>query len=166
MKTYKSINLWVRFFKIVLPFVLIIGLDSCKLNHLRDLEPSGPVTRSIDDLFWLTVALMSIILIPVFSMTAGFIWKYRASNSKAAYAPNWDSPIWLEWLVWLFPALIVLILAIMTWIYTHRLNPYKPQEANAPPLVIQVIALDWKWLFIYPEQNIAVINELTLILLP
>ena len=52
MKTYKSINLWVRFFKIVLPFVLIIGLDSCKLNHLRDLEPSGPVTRSIDDLFW------------------------------------------------------------------------------------------------------------------
>ena len=62
MKTYKSINLWVRFFKIVLPFVLIIGLDSCQLNPLRDLEPSGPVTRSIDDLFWLTVALMSIIL--------------------------------------------------------------------------------------------------------
>ncbi|MDD5269341.1 MAG: ubiquinol oxidase subunit II [Methylococcales bacterium] len=162
MKTYKSINLWVRFFKIVLPFVLIIGLDSCKLNHLRDLEPSGPVTRSIDDLFWLTIALMSIILIPVFSMTAGFIWKYRASNSKASHVPDWNSPIWLEWLVWLFPALIVLILTIMTWIYTHRLDPYKPQEANTPPLVIQVIALDWKWLFIYPEQNIAVVNELTL----
>jgi cytochrome o ubiquinol oxidase subunit 2 len=162
MKTYKSIDLLVRYFRIALPFVLIIGIDSCKLNNLRDLEPSGPITRSIDDLFWITVALMSIIMIPVFSMTAGFIWKYRASNSKAAYAPNWDSPIWLEWLVWLFPALIVLILAIMTWIYTHRLDPYRPQEASAPPVVIQVIALDWKWLFIYPEQNVAVVNELTL----
>jgi len=162
MKTYKPIDLLVRYCRIALPFVLIIGLDSCKLNNLRDLEPSGPVTRSIDELFWITVALMSIIIIPVFSMTASFIWKYRASNSKALYAPGQDSPAWLEWVVWLFPALIVLILTIMTWIYTHRLDPHKPQESSTPPLVIQVIALDWKWLFIYPEQNIAVVNELTL----
>jgi len=148
--------------RIALPFVLIIGLDSCSLNNLSDLEPSGPIARSIDDLFWITVALMAIIIIPVFSMTACFIWKYRASNNKVSYAPDWGSPIWIEWLVWLFPALIVLILTIMTWIYTHQLDPYKPQESTAPPLVIQVIALDWKWLFIYPEQNIAVVNELTL----
>ena len=105
---------------------------------------------------------MAIIIIPVFSMTACFIWKYRASNCKASYSPDWDSPIWIEWLVWLFPALIVLILTTMTWIYTHRLDPYKSEVSTAPPLVIQVIGLDWKWLFIYPEQNIAVVNELTI----
>jgi len=162
MKTYKSMSLLGGCCRIALPFVLIIGLDSCSLNNLSDLEPSGPIARSIDDLFWITVALMAIIIIPVFSMTACFIWKYRASNNKVSYAPDWGSPIWIEWLVWLFPALIVLILTIMTWIYTHQLDPYKPQESTAPPLVIQVIALDWKWLFIYPEQNIAVVNELTL----
>lgn len=162
MKIYKAMNILGGFCRVTLSFALIIGLDSCSLDYLRDLEPSGPIARSIDDLFWITVALMSIIMIPVFSMTAFFIWKYRASNSNASYSPDWDSPAWLEWLVWLFPALIVLILTTMTWIYTHRLDPYKPQESTAPPLVIQVIALDWKWLFIYPEQNIAVVNELTI----
>jgi cytochrome o ubiquinol oxidase subunit II len=162
MTPCKAIGLLTRCCWIALPFVLITILDGCKPNTLRDLEPSGPVTRSIDDLFWLTVALMSIIIIPVFSMTAAFIWKYRASNSKALFAPDRDSPKWLEWVIWLFPALIVLILTIMTWIYTHRLDPYKPMESASPPLVIQVIALDWKWLFIYPEQNIAVVNELNI----
>jgi cytochrome o ubiquinol oxidase subunit 2 len=155
-------NLLGRCCRIAFPFVLIIGIDSCSLNNLSDHEPSGPIARSIDDLFWITVALMAIIIIPVFSMTACFIWKYRASNNKASCAPDWDSPIWIEWLVWLFPALIVLILTTMTWIYTHRLDPYKSEVSTAPPLAIQVIALDWKWLFIYPEQNIAVVNELTI----
>ena len=162
MKTEKSMHLLYKCCWIAFSVVLILVLDSCGINNPRDLEPSGPITRSIDELFWITVALMSIIIIPVFSMTASFIWKYRASNSKASYAPDLDSPAWLEWVIWLFPALIVLILTIMTWIYTHRLDPYKPLESANPPLVIQVIALDWKWLFIYPEQNIAVVNELTL----
>jgi cytochrome o ubiquinol oxidase subunit 2 len=162
MKTIKSMLLLAKCCRIAFSVILILVVDSCSVDNLRVLEPSGPITRSIDELFWITVALMSIIIIPVFSMTASFIWKCRASNSKALYAPDQDSPAWLEWLVWLFPALIVLILTIMTWIYTHRLDPYKPLESANPPLVIQVIALDWKWLFIYPEQNIATVNELTI----
>jgi cytochrome o ubiquinol oxidase subunit 2 len=162
MKTYKWINLFVRYCYCSLILILALNLNGCNLNNFSDIEPSGPVARSIDDLFWVTIALMSIVMIPVFSMTAWFIWKYRATNSKATYSPNWDSSIWLEWVVWLFPALIIVILASMTWINTHRLDPYKPLVSALPPLEIQVIALDWKWLFIYPEQNIAMVNELTI----
>jgi cytochrome o ubiquinol oxidase subunit 2 len=92
MKTYKLINLFVRCCCSLI-LILALNLNGCKLNNLSDLEPSGPVARSIDDLFWVTIALMSIVMIPVFIMTAWFIWKYRASNSKATYSPNWDSSI-------------------------------------------------------------------------
>lgn len=163
MKTFKSADLMARYARIALLCLIIIGLNSCNLNNLRDLEPSGPITRAIDDLFWVTVALMSLIIVPVISMTGWFIWKFRASNRKAVYAPDWDSSNKVELMVWLFPVLIVLILGIMSWIYTHRLSPYNKSQAFAvPPLEVQVIALDWKWLFIYPEQNIAVVNELAL----
>ena len=128
--------------------------------ELVDLEPSGPIARDIDELFWTTVALMSLVLIPVFAMTFWFTWKFRASNAKAPYAPDWDRSTSLEWLVWLAPGLIITILAGMTWIYSHRLSPYRPMEGTMPPLEIQVVALDWKWLFIYPEQNVASVNEL------
>lgn len=160
MNIYKSADLLAGYARIALLCLIIIGLNSCTLNNLRDLEPTGPITRTIDDLFWITVALMSLIIVPVISMTGWFIWKFRASNSKASHAPNWDASYQLEWVVWLFPVLIVLILGILSWIYTHRLDPYKPQAFAVPPLEVQVIALDWKWLFIYPEQNIAVVNEL------
>ncbi|MDD5275439.1 MAG: ubiquinol oxidase subunit II [Methylovulum sp.] len=162
MKRYGLMKLVARSCLCILPIFLVIGLNGCNLNNVADLEPSGPIARSIDALFWITVALMSIILIPVFGMTAWIIWQYRASNSKAIYAPDWDSSVWLERLVWLFPALIIVILSSMSWVYTHRLDPYKPLASASPPLEIQVIALDWKWLFIYPEQNIAAVNELTI----
>ena len=162
MKTFKLINLIVRCCGCSLILILALNLNGCNLNNFSDIEPSGQVARSIDDLFWLTIALMSIVMIPVFSMTAWFTWKYRASNSKATYSPNWDSSSRLERFVWLFPALIIVFLASVSWIYTHRLDPYKPLVSALPPLEIQVIALDWKWLFIYPEQNIAMVNALAI----
>ena len=162
MNTYKSADLLIRYARIVFLFLIFMSLCSCNLNNLRDLNASGPITRAIDDLFWITVALMSLVIVPVIGMTGWFIWKFRASNSKAVYAPNWDASYELKWMVWLFPVLIILILGIMSWIYTHRLDPYKPQAFAVPPLEVQVIALNWKWLFIYPEQNIAVVNELAI----
>ncbi|MGR9114281.1 MAG: ubiquinol oxidase subunit II [Gammaproteobacteria bacterium] len=149
------------FYRIIVLVVLAITASGCNTSMPIDLEPSGPIMRTIDELFWTTVALMSLVLIPVFGMSAWFTWKYRASNSQASYAPDWDRSTLLEWLVWLIPGLIITILAGMTWIYSHRLDPFRPLESNIPPLEIQVVALDWKWLFIYPEQNIAAINELS-----
>src|SRR5690606_21377611 len=85
---------------------------------------------------------------------------YRASNKKATYNPNWSHNTTLEIIWWTIPCIIIVVLAIITWISTHRLDPYRPLdvETNKKPIVIEAIALDWKWLFIYPEQNIATNN--------
>ena len=149
-----------RYPKTVTPLILTMYISACSHDNLLDFEPAGPVTRTIDELIWITVSLMLLVLVPVFVMTAWFAWKYRASNVKATYAPHWDASTKIEWVVWLFPALIIVILATLTWIYTHRLDPYKPLKSSVKPLEIQVIALDWKWLFIYPEQHVAAVNEL------
>ena len=162
MKSYKPMTFSASCWRFVLAVVLDMAVSGCSSLELIDLDPSGPVTRTIEELFRITVGLMSLVLIPVFIMTAWFIWKYRASNSQACYAPDWDRSTGLEWLVWLVPGLIVATLASLTWIYSHRLDPYKPLKSENPPLEIQAIALDWKWLFIYPEQNIASVNELSI----
>ncbi len=152
--------------KLLISYALLVLLaafaagGSSHALELIELEPSGPIAREIDRLFWTTVVLMSLVLIPVFVMTAWFAWKYRATNSQADYAPEWERSFALECLVWLVPGLIISVLACMTWLYSHRLDPYKPLSADEPPLEIQVVALDWKWLFIYPQQNIASVNEL------
>lgn len=160
MKCNSLLKLSAGCHRFVLPAVLTLTLTACDAFELIDLEPSGPVTRTIEELFLITVALMSLVLIPVFGMTAWFIWKFRSSNDRVPYTPNWDRSTGIEWLVWLFPGLIIAILAYLTWIYSHRLDPFKPLASDIPALEIQVVALDWKWLFIYPKQNIAVVNEL------
>ncbi len=139
--------------------LLYLSLAGCNVNHIADLNPSGPISRAIDELFWITVALMSLVIVPVFGMTAWFGWKYRASNNDAPYTPDWGYSEQLEWLVWLVPGLIITILASMTWIFTHRLDPSKPVTTGVP-LQVQAIAMDWKWLFVYPEQNVATVNKL------
>lgn len=133
-------------------------------TSLLTLDPAGPVTHSIDELFWITGGLMLLVLVPVLVMTVWFAWRYRASNRTARYDPEWEGSSKIEWVIWLVPALIVITLAGLTWVYTHHLDPYKPlsAEAGVKPLEIDVIALDWKWLFIYPQQQVASINELAL----
>src|ERR1043165_311770 len=93
-----------------------------------------------------------------------FPGRYRASNKDAPYTPDWDHSIQLELLIWSAPLLIIIALGALTWIGTHTLDPYRPLDVkqaprDLPPLEIQVVALDWNWLFIYPEQNIALVNE-------
>lgn len=87
------------------------------------------------------------------------IVKYRASRYQTDAAPEWREPAWLEWLIWLFPAVIVSCLAYYTWIYTHRLGPYQPVQSATERIEIQVVALNWKWLFIYPGQQVATVNQ-------
>jgi cytochrome o ubiquinol oxidase subunit 2 len=105
----------------------------------------------------------------VIVLTLAFAWRYRQSNTAAAYAPDWDHSTRLELVIWGAPLLIIIALGAITWISTHKLDPYRPLDridaqrsvpAGVKPLVVQVVALDWKWLFLYPEEGIATVNEL------
>ena len=135
---------------------LILALASC--NTPIVLDPKGAIGIQEKDLVIDALLLMSIVVIPVIIMTMFFAWKYRASNPKATYAPNWHHSNILEVFVWGIPVVIILVLGTITWRTTHSLDPYKPLQSNKKPLQIEVVALDWKWLFIYPEQNIATVN--------
>jgi cytochrome o ubiquinol oxidase subunit II len=134
-------------------------LGGCSLADFPILSAAGPIASQERDILFRAIAIMMIVVIPVFVMAAWFGWRYRASNSKANYQPDWTSNA-VDAVVWAVPALIVASLGVHVWISTHKLDPYKPLDAAVPPLEVQVVAEDWKWLFIYPQQGIAVVNEL------
>ncbi|MBP5089829.1 ubiquinol oxidase subunit II, partial [Pseudomonas chlororaphis] len=96
----------------------------------------------------------------VIVMTFAFAWKYRASNTNATYAPKWSHSTKIEIAVWLVPILIIIALGYVTYKSTHALDPYRPLESDVKPINIEVVALDWKWLFIYPDQGIATVNQI------
>ena len=112
------------------------------------------------DLLFTAVALMLIVIIPVFVLSFWFAWHYRASNSNARYDPDWSYSARIDAVIWLVPALIVVALGVLVWTSTHKLDPFKPLASAVPPLEVEVVAQDWKWLFIYPAQKIAVVNQL------
>lgn len=123
------------------------------------LQPAGPIAAGQRRLLMTAFLLMLIVVLPVFALTFGFAWRYRESN-KAKYTPNWDSSNWLEISWWLIPAGLITALAIITWNGTFKYDPYKPLAGSQPAMTVQVIALDWRWLFIYPQQHVASVNEL------
>lgn len=110
------------------------------------------------DLIITSSLLMLIVVVPVLILTWIFAWRYRESNVKATHAPDWEHNYIAEYCWWGVPAIIIAILAVITWKSSHELNPFNPLESDKKPLTIQVVALQWKWLFIYPEQGIATIN--------
>jgi len=140
-------------FGIVLVASLLNGCDWTLL------DPKGQVGLEEKNLIITATALMLIVVIPVIIMTILFAWKYRESNKDATYTPNWSHSNKIEVVVWTIPCIIILLLGIVTWNSSHSLDPSKPIESSEPPLVIEAVALDWKWLFIYPEQGIATVNE-------
>ena len=135
-----------------------VFMTSCRQMPL--LDPKGPIGEAQRHLIITTFALMLIVVVPVFVLVFWFARKYRASNSKATYAPQWAYSAPIDSVIWLVPVAIVIALSYFTWTGTFRLDPYKPIAAAHEPLPIEVVSLDWKWLFIYPEQNIAVVNQL------
>lgn len=122
------------------------------------LDPHGPIAFQEKNLLIISTLLMLLVIIPVFILTAVFAWKFRAGNTHANYIPNWDHNTVDEIIWWAVPAVIVAILGVFAWNTTHSLDPYRPLESSVAPISIQVVALDWKWLFIYPEQGIATVN--------
>ncbi len=134
--------------------VLLSGCDSALL------DPKGQIGLEQRSLILTALGLMLIVVIPAIVMAIGFAWKYRASNKDAKYSPNWSHSNKVEAVVWTIPILIIIFLAVLTWKTTHALEPSKPLTHEAKPVTIEVIAMDWKWFFIYPEQGIATVNEI------
>lgn len=124
-------------------------------------DPKGQVAREELTLLITCTVLMLLVVIPVIVMTLVFAWKYRASNTNARYEPEWSHSTAIEVVVWSIPCMIVLVLAVLCWKSSHALDPYRPIEHEKPGIEIQAVSLDWKWLFVYPEEKIAVVNELT-----
>jgi len=130
------------------------------------LDPAGDIARQQGNLIVVSTVLMLLIIVPVMALTVFFAWRYRAANKEATYKPDWDHSTQLELVIWAAPLLIIICLGAITWVATHLLDPYRPLAQNAAateaakPLEVQVVALDWKWLFIYPEQGVATVNEL------
>ncbi len=126
------------------------------------MNPSGDIALQQRDLILISTALMLLIVLPVMALVVVFAMRYRATNkaTDADYDPDWDHSTKLELLIWSAPLLIIIALGAMTWVSTHKLDPYRPLDSDVKPIEVQVVSLDWKWLFIYPEQGIATVNEL------
>jgi cytochrome o ubiquinol oxidase subunit II len=139
---------------------LALAVSGCGLAEAPMLDPKGPITRVERDLLFDAFGLMLIVVIPVFVMAFVFVWFYRPASKHDVYRPDWGYSAWMDALVWLVPAAIVIAIGTLVWEYTHRLDPYRSIDSDQRPLEVQVVAQDWKWLFLYPEQGIAAVNEL------
>jgi cytochrome o ubiquinol oxidase subunit 2 len=107
-----------------------------------------------------STAIMLAIIIPTILATVAIAWWFRAGNSKATYRPNFEYSGAIELVVWSIPVLTIILLGGIAWIGSHDLDPAKPLKSTVPPVRVQVVSLDWKWLFIYPDQGIAAVNQL------
>lgn len=126
------------------------------------LSPVGTIADEQKQLMVFASLLSIIVIVPVFTMLAIIVWRYRAGNKRARYTPEWDGNRLLEAVWWLIPLVLIAVLSVIIWTSSHRLDPYRRIATNHKQLEVQVIALEWKWLFIYPEQNVATINYLPL----
>ena len=125
------------------------------------LNPKGPIGDSQRFVIIAAIVLMAIVVIPVFIMNVWFPLKFRASNTKSTYMPKWSYSTPIDITMWAVPIAIVTLLGILAWTRTYSLDPYKPIPSPNQPITIEAVALDWKWLFIYPEHNIAAVNHIT-----
>ena len=125
------------------------------------LNPAGEIARQQRDLIYISTGLMLLIIVPVMILIVVFAWRYR-KGGQGTYDPKFDHSAMLELAIWSAPLLIIIALGALTWSSTHLLDPFRPLpvKGGERPLVVQVVSLDWKWLFIYPEQGIATVNEL------
>ncbi|MGN6377019.1 MAG: ubiquinol oxidase subunit II [Sphingomonas sp.] len=151
--------------------VLLSGLLTLGACHAVVLDPSGDVAAQQRDLLVASTLLMLLIIVPVMILIAIVAWRYRESNTEATYTPDWDHSTALELVIWSAPLLIIICLGAITWLGSHTLDPYRPLsrldesravDTKVQPLEIDVVAMDWKWLFFYPQYGVATVNQLAL----
>lgn len=140
----------------------VLFLSGCSTFFRGFLAPAGPVAAAERHELFVVSAIMLLVIGPVLLLTPLIAWYYRASNTKSTYRPQWGFSWLLEGLIWIPPTMIVIVLSVLLWENSERLDPYRPLSSPTPPLQIQAVSLDWKWLFIYPEQHIASVDELIL----
>jgi cytochrome o ubiquinol oxidase subunit 2 len=166
MSSFRVLPPFARRFSRLAGLGLLLSLAGCNTIVMK---PHGDIAVQQAHLITIATWLMLLIIVPVILLTLLFAWRYRQSNTEATYLPDWDHSTRLELVIWGAPLLIIIALGAVTWISTHKLDPFRPldridaQHALAPdvkPLVVDVVSLDWKWLFIYPEQGVATVNEL------
>jgi cytochrome o ubiquinol oxidase subunit 2 len=126
------------------------------------LDPQGPVGASEKLILFDALAIMLVIVIPTIAATLAFAWWFRASNTRAVYRPDWAYSGTLELIVWAIPALVITFLGGIAWFGSEALDPFRPLSAKTKPLEIEVVSLDWKWLFIYPDEGVAAVNQLVI----
>lgn len=134
-------------------------LSGCNLELL---SPKGSIGEQEKSLILVALFVMLLVVIPVIVLTLWFAWRYRETNTRAAYAPTWAHSTTIEIVVWGIPCLIVAFLGVLIWNTTHKLDPYRPLASQVEPVEIEVIALNWKWLFIYPQYGVASLNQLAI----
>lgn len=165
MREHLTFARFLRGLALIPAVALLTGCQQAVLN------PAGDIALQQRDLIYVSTLLMLIIIVPVIILIVVFAWRYRQSNRKATYDPKFHHSTALELVIWSIPLLIIICLGAVTWSSTHLLDPFRrldriaegqPTNPHEEPLVIQVVAMDWKWLFIYPDQNIATVNELVL----
>jgi cytochrome o ubiquinol oxidase subunit 2 len=135
----------------------ILGLSACARSIL---DPVGPVGADDAQILIDATLIMLAIIVPTILLAFWMAWRYRASNTKAEYLPYWSYSGRIEAVVWSIPILTILFIGGVIWIGSYKLDPFRPLPSKTPALEVQVVSLDWKWLFIYPQQGIATVNQL------
>jgi cytochrome o ubiquinol oxidase subunit 2 len=140
----------------------LLLIDAAALGGCSEgvLAPHGPIGKAEAVILYDATAIMLAVIIPVILLTLAFAWWFRAGNAKARYLPNWEYSGRIEMITWSIPALVILFLGGIAWIGSHDLDPPQPIESATNPLDVEVVSLDWKWLFIYPNERIASVNRL------
>jgi cytochrome o ubiquinol oxidase subunit II len=150
---------WCHFGRLTAIAVGSLALSACKIGIVA---PQGPIGAAEKSILIDSVAIMLAIVAPTILAILGFAWWFRASNTRARHLPEWAYSGRIELVVWAIPALVVMLLAGVAWIGSHDLDPAQPIASSQKPIEVQVVSLDWKWLFLYPDQKIATVNELTI----
>lgn len=158
LSAHQSARLFYRFSVLAVPALL----TGCSAERISFLSPSGPVSSAQRGYFVDIILLLLIVVVPVLVLTPFFAWRYRYRNGEAPYRPNWALSWPLEILIWGVPTGIVVVLGVWLWGASHELDPYRPLAAKQPPLQVEVVGYDWKWLFIYPRLGIASVGQFAL----
>lgn len=148
-----------------LVLLIFLIMQPLSVLHFQDyiavLFPAGIIALQERNLLFIIQAIMLLVILPVYIMTFVFSWKYRANNpKKEIYDPDLVDNTLAEYVWWGVPLVFTLIIGVLTWVKTHELDPYRPIQSEKKAITIQVVALQWKWLFLYPEEEIATMNFL------
>lgn len=141
----------------ILLAIILLAVYYFSHHTVAVLEPRGPIAQKEKNLLITAFFLMLLIVVPVFVITFYIVFKYREGH-HGKYKPDFDHSLALESIWWLIPTTLIIVLSTITWNSTHELDPYKQIASTNPPINIEVVSLNWKWLFIYPDQNIASVN--------